>query len=543
MEKVAHSSFIKTPEDSRVDQKFSIFNFQFSIADILIFLILLFSAFLRLYRIQDYMTFLGDEGRDVLVVYNILHGQPTLLGPTASVGGFFLGPIYYYFITPFLWFFNYNPVGPAIMVGLFGVATVFLVYKIGSEFFNKGVGLIAAFLYSISPIVIAYSRSSWNPNLMPFFSLLTLYVLYKAVINNKVKLFILCGVLLGITIQLHYLAIFLGIIMGIYILLTRSLLHKGDSLYKKILTILKDYFYILIGFLIGWSPFLAFEVRHGFPNIQSIISFVLNPGEPIVKTEFFGIISNVFFRLFARLVTNFPPPEQVALGAHQHIAIWYYATLVLGIVSVLFLIQRFVVSLKNREGFQKMSLLVLWLVVGVGLFGFYKKSIYDYYFGFMFPLPFLLVGVFLSSLYKTRIGKILALIIFATLVWINLKGIPFQFPSNRQLAQVEKISKFVIEKTDNKPFNFALITGGNSDHAYRYFFTIWGKKPITIENPKKDPERRTVTNQLLIVCEINPCHPLGNSLWEVAGFGRAEIVSEWDVSVVKVYRLKHYEGE
>jgi predicted membrane-bound mannosyltransferase len=194
--------------------------------------ILLLAAFLRLYRIQDYMTFLGDEGRDVLVAYNILHGNLTLLGPTASVGGFFLGPIYYYFMAPFLLAFNYNPVGPAIMVALFGIATVFLIYKVGVEFFGKGVGLIAAFLYSISPLVIAYSRSSWNPNLMPFFSLLSLYVLYKAVAENKIKLFILCGFLLGIAMQLHYLAIFLGMIIAIYVLLIRAYSffgrHSGD---------------------------------------------------------------------------------------------------------------------------------------------------------------------------------------------------------------------------------------------------------------------------------------------------------------------------
>ncbi|MBI1982345.1 MAG: hypothetical protein HYS68_02065, partial [Candidatus Levybacteria bacterium] len=71
--------------------------------------ILLVAAFLRLYKISDYMTFLGDEGRDALVVYGILHGKFTLLGPTASVGGFFLGPIYYYFMAPFLWLFNYDP--------------------------------------------------------------------------------------------------------------------------------------------------------------------------------------------------------------------------------------------------------------------------------------------------------------------------------------------------------------------------------------------------------------------------------------------------
>ncbi|MEK7533958.1 MAG: glycosyltransferase family 39 protein [Patescibacteria group bacterium] len=516
MEKVAHFFADKTPSSTWISG------------------ILLLASFLRLYRIQDYLTFLGDEGRDVLVVYKILHGQPTLLGPTASVGGFFLGPIYYYLMTPFLWLSNYNPVGPAVMVAFFGVATVFLVYKIGSEFFNKGVGLITAFLYSISPLVIAHSRSSWNPNLMPFFSLLTLYILYKAISKNSLKLFIFCGILLGITMQIHYLATFLGVIIAIYVLLSRSILVQGYSLQKTIVRALKDYFYILVGFIIGWSPFLAFEVRHGFPNIQSILSFVFSSKDAGANNHFFQTIYDVFFRLFGRLVTYFPPPEQVAIDAHKNITLWYYATLALGIASL-------VAVLRSRNNPAR-TLLMTWFILGVGLFGFYKKSIYDYYFGFMFPLPFILVGIFLSSLYKTRIGKILTISIFVGLTLINLKGIPFQFIPNRQLAQVEGISKFVIEKTDNKPFNFALITGGNSDHAYRYFFTVWGKSPITIENPKKDPERKTVANQLLIVCEVNPCHPLGNSLWEVAGFGRGEIESQWDVSVVKVYKLRHYKG-
>src|SRR5260221_8657334 len=153
--------------------------------NIILILILVFSAFLRLYKIADYMSFLGDEGRDVLVVYNILHGHLTLLGPTSSVGGFFLGPIYYYFMAPFLLLFNYDPVGPAVMIALFGIATVWLVYFVASKFFSKPVGLIASFLYAISPLVIAYSRSSLNPNPMPFFILSLLYLLYKGLEEKR----------------------------------------------------------------------------------------------------------------------------------------------------------------------------------------------------------------------------------------------------------------------------------------------------------------------------------------------------------------------
>src|SRR4051812_42834027 len=86
--------------------------------------ILLVAAFLRLYRIADYMTFLGDEGRDVLVAKGILEGHLVFLGPRASAGDFFLGPIYYYMMAPFLWLFHYDPVGPAVMVALLSVATV-----------------------------------------------------------------------------------------------------------------------------------------------------------------------------------------------------------------------------------------------------------------------------------------------------------------------------------------------------------------------------------------------------------------------------------
>ncbi|HEX7041615.1 MAG TPA: glycosyltransferase family 39 protein [Patescibacteria group bacterium] len=512
--------------------------------NILLFLILCVAAFMRLYRIADYLTFLGDEGRDVLVVWNILHGHPTLLGPTASVGGFFLGPIYYYFMTPFLWLFNYNPVGPAVMVALFGIATVWLIYFVTSKFFNKKAGLVAAFLFSVSPLVIAYSRSSWNPNPLPFFSLLCLYFLYIALNRNSKKYLIFSGILLGIAMQLHYLATFLAVIIALYIF--------SDGIYQiwrkakwrgVLVATIINYLVFFVGYIIGWSPFLLFEVRHGFSNIKSIINFVLFSKETGGGVNFLSTVNNVFFRIFGRLITDYPPPEQVSLAGHINITIWYLSTLLLALSSTIFLFWTFIKSLKKREDFLQKSLLFLWFVIGILLFGFYKKEIYDYYFAFLFPLPFLLVGglfYFISKLNKFWLG--VCVLAFIILSIVNIQALPFRYPANRQLAQVEGISSFVYSKTDGKPFNFALITGGNSDYAYRYFFTVWGHPPVTIENVISDPQRKTVTNQLLIVCEIE-CHPLGDSLWEVAGFGRAQIAGKWDVSVVKVYKLIHYEGK
>ena len=66
---------------------------------------------------------------------------------------------------------------------------------------------------------------------------------------------------------------------------------------------------------------------------------------------------------------------------------------------------------------------------------------------------------------------------------------------------------------------------------------------MIIQIPEVDPERKTITDQLFIVCEEIPCSPVGHSLWEVSGFGRGEIAGEWQVSVLKVYKLTHYKGE
>ncbi|HUD09709.1 MAG TPA: glycosyltransferase family 39 protein [Patescibacteria group bacterium] len=514
---------------------------------IVLLLILVVAAFMRLYRIQDYMTFLGDEGRDVLVVYNILHGHLTLLGPTSSVGGFFLGPIYYYFMAPFLWLFNYNPVGPAVMVAIFGIATVWLIYVVGKDFFNTKVGLITALIYAISPLVIVYSRSSWNPNPLPFFSLLTLYLVYKALKKNSLKLLFAAGVLFGIAMQLHYLAIFLGIVILVYVLL--SVLHQTKT-FKVISKLFYNYFAIFLGFIIGWSPFLAFEVRHGFLDFKSIITFVLFSGKTGASPNYFTTIYDVFFRLFGRLVFYFPTPDFRNYFTHTQVLVWQVFVLLFALFACVVILSRLYKAYKHKsEDFNKYLLLTIWLVVGILLFGFYKKEIYDYYFAFLFPLPFLLIAQsldFLKNIKFFKIGIILASVLFFIIVGLNLDGIPFQYQPNRQLNQMRSIADFVFTRTDAKPFNFALISSGNSDYAYRYFFNIWsaGKQPVTIETTQDDPQRKSVTDQLLVVCESPlPCEPLGNSLWEIAGFGRADIAGHWNVSVVEVYKLIHYKGK
>ena len=213
------------------------------ISYILFLLIILLAAFLRLYRISEYMTFLGDEGRDVLVAKRMIVDRKfTLLGPITSVGSIYMGPAYYYLMTPFLLIWGMDPVGPSVMVALFAVATVALIYKFCREFINPYAGIISAFLYATSPLTIIYGRSSWNPNVVPFFGLAVIYGLAKTVVKGQFRWLAASGLALGILLQLHYVTLLFIPVIAACLALIRFKIPR------------KYYFYAALTFLLTYSP-------------------------------------------------------------------------------------------------------------------------------------------------------------------------------------------------------------------------------------------------------------------------------------------------
>jgi hypothetical protein len=192
---------------------------------ILIAVVLLSGAFFRIYKIDEYMTFLGDEGRDALIVRRLWTDLDFfLIGPRTSIGDMYLGPLYYYLIAPALLLANFSPAGPSVMVALIGVATIFMVWYIAREWFPttfkgdslKGVysvnlpALVAAGLYAISSTVITFSKSSWNPNVMPFFSLLVVYSVWQVWKNHEWKWLVITSISFAFVLNSHYLGLLLA---------------------------------------------------------------------------------------------------------------------------------------------------------------------------------------------------------------------------------------------------------------------------------------------------------------------------------------------
>ena len=179
------------------------------------------------------MTFLGDEGRDALMIKRILTtGDIPLLGPPTSVGNMYLGPLYYYMMAVAMAIWWLNPLAAALMVALLGTATVGIIYYLARNWFGKAAGFIAAFLYAISPVNIIYSRSSWNPNPAPFFALLAITGLYWARQKKNFLYFIVTGGALAFAVQMHYLALILLPIAGVLWLYEVFLQIKKKVEYK-----------------------------------------------------------------------------------------------------------------------------------------------------------------------------------------------------------------------------------------------------------------------------------------------------------------------
>ena len=477
---------------------------------LLILILFVVAFFMRFWKIGDYVVFLGDEGRDMLVMKKmIIDKQITFLGPTASVGGFYLGPIYYWMAVPFLAIWRLNPVGPSYMVAIFGLLTVLLLYKFLKEITPSWAAFAASLLYATAPLIVRYSRSSWNPNPLPFFSLLLIYFLYLGIKKQKLIYFLASGICLGFAIQLHYLALLLVGVSALVIFL--------NTKPKKWLAAA---FVSFIGTIFAFSPFLLFEIRHNFPNFRTILEFVTR-GTTVGyhSVNFIWLISNGGNILLEEI-------SKLKETSITVLVFWFLT--IAGIIG-------FIKNLQDEKKKLIFSIALIWFLGGLLSLRFYTGQIFDYYFGFMFPAPFVLLGI-IFSLSKNKIWIAFSLIFTTvTLVWFLANGFYRTLP-NRLINQTERVADFVIEKSQGQPYNFALIATHNSDHAYRYFLEVKNHKPHDLGT--------LVTDQLIVVCEEKKCAPLGHPLWEIAGFGRAEIVGEWHLENIgiKVFRLTHWPG-
>ncbi len=229
-----------------------------------LFYILILAFFLRFWNFENRIVLIGDASRDAIVA---LEGarqfQLPLLGPFSSAGPFTFGPWYFWFLIVSKIIFGHF-LTPWVLVGTASLLFVFVMYLIGVQLRGKKFGLIIGLVAAILPSQIQTANNLTNPNLIPLFASLLIYLVIRKY-KKKSWLgktgYLLIGIVLGLGINIH-------IQMFGFLIVPAILLWK-----KSLKEMFKIFGLVLLGVVITFLPYFAFEFNSGWFNLKNLIYF------------------------------------------------------------------------------------------------------------------------------------------------------------------------------------------------------------------------------------------------------------------------------
>lgn len=438
----------------------------------LLILILALATFTRFYRLPSTITFLEDEGRDLLISHRMLDTfRPVLLGPQTSTGNMYLGPLYYYLITPWVFLFQGNPLGPVIFIATTGVLLVYLLYRFTTSYFGSKAGYLSAALYAVLPLPVQFSRNSWNPNLVPLISLLLAWVTLRLSSHpqrHRFLLFASLGVLAGVLVQLHYMAlIYLAGVVILNLWLWR----------KQLKVFFLGSLVALATFSIILSPFIIFEIRNDYVNTRAIVSFIRADREPNLRYSLpFWLWEDKVATTATKLLGG-----ELGRGALSP-DVYSPAITVIAIVLIVW-------GLGSISPYRYLAFLFFFPLLSLGV---YQEYIHLHYLGFFFPLPYIL----LSSLINHK-GLLYRLaVIFLTLIFVYSLPSTWSYlrsgPTN-QTVRAREVADYIVSRAAGRSYN---MVSSDKTHTtpFLYFGMISSNPPVNSLQPL-----------LFLICQDQPC--------------------------------------
>lgn len=476
---------------------------QLSPAKIVVICLLLAAAFLRLYNLEDSLLFQGDQGRDAMIVADIFKEKdPVFIGPVTSVGNMYLGPLYYYFMLPFLWLTYPSPMGPVYAVALLGVLTVALVYILGKKMIGQRAALIATSFYTFSWVVVTYARFSWNPNPAPLVSLLMIYWTYQAY-QKKPWFWALVGLAFAVLLQLHYLTLLAAGGAGVVWLFDLARRIKGQ---KKIKPLILPSLTALAILLLSFTPLILFDYKHHWLNLKAFRNLLF--GEPNFKlTGATGPLIKLVKIIKETHGRGMHILFEIALGQWRQINSYLLYSF-LGILGWRLW--------KKKQSQTHVGELVLAAYLLTGIIGtaFYEHTVFDHYVAYLFPVTFLIYGLIWQQLSKKIWGKALLVIFFAAFLRYNLPRMPLK-DVGWTLTDMRRVSQSIYDRVqDGEKYNLVLLSESKDINAqnYRYFLE-------TTDRPPVDDRNRDQVQTLFIVDEEKKLEKVVDSpIYEIVVF-------------------------
>lgn len=467
-------------------------------------LVLLLFIF-RFYRFYEFVIFLSDQGRDAIILRQIiLFDHFPAIGASSSVGQVYLGPFYYYLIAPFLKIFNFDPVGPA-----FGVAIISIIGIIGSFFIvkkeiSKTVALVFLALMTFSAVLTEYSRFSWNPNLLPYFSFISLYLFYTWLKKPNLFKGAALGGLFGFTIQLHYLGVLIFLPM-----MTMSIFHfvKNRSISKYIASGIIS----IVFFLFSISPLIIFDLRHNFLNLNQFIKLFQNG----IASQNQSFISNFSETASKLLLHTFQ--TQANSG-------------VLIILIIAILSMGFIAYKKIKSDFLLLN--IINVIIFLICFSFVEGPRNPHYYGASIMSLYFVFASTILLIKKLYIRLIFASVFLCIFAMLNISKMYFLFGfGSNQINKARNIAESFSKYIKDQPIQTVALPDYESDTQYRYFLKLKDYDLIPYDSPAQAEE-------LYIICD-KKCDPLSSGQWQIATFENKRLTDKWEIEDVTIYKIIH----
>lgn len=472
----------------------------------LLLVIIAVAGFLRFFNLENITTFLGDQGRDAIIIKRIitLEHWPAI-GPTSSVGQVFLGPFFYYLIAPFLFLFRFNPVGMAVAGGFFSVVGIIGAYIALRKEINKAVAFLFILLVGFSFTQINFARFSWNPNLLPIFSFFTLFFFGKALKEHSRLHAVLAGAFLSFSIQLHYLAIL--IIPTLFLFWIIQIIASKEKTKDFINTLFSAGSFIFFS-----SPLIIFDLKHDFINSKSFIRVFTEQKVLSNASPWFRFVDTIYS--FSQSIVN--------LSANN-------------LISILILIGVFIYFCKRRF-FKDQSILQIYFLnffVYLLLFSFINSFHYPHYYAAVYYSFFVITAVILAEIQKRQVFLFLLVIpIMAFYLITNAINYSFLYhEGSRQIWRASAMAKAILSLKPQIPYQIVALPSTETTGHIRYFLEILGPRPLP-EDSYNQPK------ELIVLC-YEKCNATTDPQWQIAAFKNKKLDKITKFENITIYKVVH----
>ncbi len=272
-----------------------------------------------------------------------------------------------------------DPVAAVLFIGLLNGLAVLACYILGRTYFSQTVGLVASFLFAVSPWAVVYGRKIWCRTL-PVVTLAFIAAVFATFVRKRpwalVGAFAGLAALVGLQLE--------GIAFIPFLLILMLLYRKQVALRP-----------LLVGlslFMLVISPYVINDALHGWPNLRGFLHYA--SGEVHYSWDALR---------YAFSLTGGEGIHGMAGGlASEYLAglpdLWWLNWLMMALLALALIYGLVQVVRGSEDRRRSFSLLLLWLAVPVALQIRHTAPVQPHYFVLLYPVQFLLIGAMLDSL-------------------------------------------------------------------------------------------------------------------------------------------------